>query len=72
MSRVGFLRSGLTRAILKDAGKRPEVREELMRVVRNGRMSLEAAWKREEGMGSKGQVVAWLDITSLCTIHISI
>ena len=46
--------SGSTLAILKDAGIRPEVREELMRVVRNGRMSLEAAWKREEGMGVKG------------------
>ena len=64
VSRVGFLRSGLTLAILKDAGIRPEVREELMRVVRNGRMSLETAWKREEGMGTRGQVVAWLDITS--------
>ena len=26
-------------AVLKDAGLRPEVREELMRAVRNGRMS---------------------------------
>lgn len=38
-----------------------------MRVVRNGRMSLEIAWRREEGIGSRGQVVAWLDITSLQT-----
>ena len=59
MSRVGFLRSGLTLAILKDAGIRPEVREDLMREVRNGRMSLDTAWRREEGMGSRGQVVAW-------------
>ena len=58
VSRVGFLRSGLTLAILKDAVIRPEVREELMREVRNGRMSLEITWKREEGMGSR-QVVAW-------------
>ena len=29
-----------------------------MREVRNGRMSLEMVWKREEGMGSRGQVVA--------------
>ena len=33
MTRVGFLRSGLTLAILKDAGIRPEVREELMRAL---------------------------------------
>ncbi|KAK0148706.1 hypothetical protein N1851_010941 [Merluccius polli] len=38
-----------------------------MRVERNGRMSLETAWKREEGIGSRGQVVAWLVITSLWT-----
>ena len=50
MLRGGFLRSGFTLAILKDAGIRPEVGEELMR---------EVAWKREEGMGSRGQVVAW-------------
>ena len=24
-------------------------------------VSLESAWRREEGMGSEGQVVAWLD-----------
>ena len=48
-------RSGLTLAILKDAGMRPEVREELMREVRNGRMSLDASWKREEGMGQGGR-----------------
>ena len=57
----------MTLAILKDAGIMPEVREELMRVVRNGRMSLETAWKREERIGSRGQVVVWIDITSLWT-----
>ena len=40
VSRVGFLRSGLTLAVLKDTGIRPDVREELMRVVMNGRMSI--------------------------------
>ena len=45
----------------------PEVREELIRVVRNGRMSLETAWRSEEGIGSRGQVVAWLDATVLLT-----
>ena len=38
-----------------------------MRVVRNGRMTLKATWRREEGIGSRGQAVAWLDITSLWT-----
>ena len=33
VSRVGFLRWGLILEVLKDAGLRPEVREELMRVV---------------------------------------
>ena len=58
MSRASLL-SGLTLAILKDARIRPEVREELRREVRNGRMSLKMAWKREEGMGSNGQIMAW-------------
>ena len=61
VSRVSWFldssRSSLTLAVLKDAGIRPEVRERLMRVVRNGRMSLETAWKREEGIGAGCGVV---------------
>ena len=30
-------------------------------VVRNGMVSLESAWRREERIGSRGQVFAWLD-----------
>ena len=56
VSRVGFLRSGFILAVLKDAGTRPEVREELIRAVRNGRKSLKTAWRSEEGIGSSGQV----------------
>ena len=41
----------------------PAVREELISAVRNGRMSLETAWRSEEGIGSRGQVVAWLALT---------
>ena len=40
----------------------PEVREELIRAVRNGRMPLETAWRSEEGMRSRGQLVD-VDIT---------
>ena len=47
--RVGFLRRGFILAVLKDAGTMPEVREELISEVRNGRMSLETSWRREEG-----------------------
>ena len=49
VSRVGFLRRGFILAGLKDAGPMPEVREELIRAVRNGKMSLETAWRSEEG-----------------------
>ena len=66
-SRVGFFKSGFTVAVLKGAGVRPEVREELIRVVRNGRMSCEMFWRREEATGSREQVVAQLDITSVRT-----
>lgn len=48
-------------------GLRPKVKGELMWVVRNGRMSLKVTWKMEEGMGSKGRVVVWLNVTSLGT-----
>jgi hypothetical protein len=56
VSGVGFLWSGLILEVLKDGGVRPEVRVELMRVT---------AWSREEGIGSREQVVAWLDATIL-------
>ena len=46
----------------------PDVREELIVDVRNGRMSLETSWRREEGMASRGQVVAWLDVIILLTL----
>ena len=52
---------------MKDAGTTPAVREELIIAVRNGRMSLETAWRSEEGIGSRGQVVAWLALTILLT-----
>ena len=38
-SRVGFFSRSFTVAVLKGAGIMPEVKEELIRVVRNGRMS---------------------------------
>ena len=47
--RVVFLRRGFILAVFKDAGTMPEVREELIIEVRNGRMSLETSWRREEG-----------------------
>ena len=65
--RVVFLRRGFILAVLKDAGTMPEVREELIIEVRNGRISLETSWRREEGIASRGQVVAWLDVIILLT-----
>ena len=34
------------------------MREELIRVVRNGKMSCEMSWRREEGIRSREQVMA--------------
>ena len=62
VSRVGFLRRGFILAVLKDAGSMPEVKEELKSVVRNGRMSLETAWRREEGIVSRGQVRCYYSV----------
>lgn len=56
-SRVGFFSSGVMWALLEDAGKQPEDREELTREVTNGRMSGVIVWRREEGIGSRAQVV---------------
>ena len=60
-SRVCFLRSGLILAGLKEAAIWPKVREEFMRLVRNGRMLLEVAWRRDRVK------VALLDVTILWT-----
>ena len=67
MSRFRFLRRGFILAVLNNAGTMPEVREELMRAVSNGRRLTEMAWRREEGIGPRGQVVAWLELTILLT-----
>ena len=64
---VVLLRRGFILAVLKDAGTMPEVMEELIIEVRNGRILLETSWRREEGIASRGQVVAWLDIIILLT-----
>ena len=65
--RVVFLWRGFILAVLKDAGTMPEVKEELIIDVRNGRMSLETSWRREMGIASRGQGVAWLDVIILLT-----
>ena len=65
--RVIFLRRGFILAVLKDAGTMPEVREELISAVRHGRKSLETSWRSEEGIVSRGPVVAWLDVIILLT-----
>lgn len=58
-SRVGFV------AVLKAAGIRPEVRDELIRLMRDGMMSCEMSWRRKEEIGLRKQVVAPLDVTSV-------
>ena len=46
---MGFFRSEFTIAVLKGAGLRTELKEELIRVVWNGKMPCEMSWRREEG-----------------------
>ena len=45
---VGFLRRGVTRAILKSEGTEPVIRDELMSEVRR---SPEVIWRSEKGNG---------------------
>ena len=54
---MGFFSRRVMLALLKDDGKQPEDREEFMREVTNERMSGMIAWRREEGIGSRAQVV---------------
>ena len=65
--KLSFFKSCFTVAVLKGAGIMPELRDELIRVVRNGRMSREMCWRREEGIRSREQVGALLDVTSVRT-----
>ena len=44
---------------MKDEGKHPENREEFTREVMKGRISGDIAWRRDEGIGSREQVVGW-------------
>ena len=53
-SRVGFFKSGFTLVVLKGAGIRPEVRKELIRVVRNDKMLGAMSWRTEGGNRVKG------------------
>jgi len=54
VTRVGFLRSSLILAVLKGVRNRPEL--VLIMVVRKGRMPPEMSWRREDGIGSMGQI----------------
>ncbi len=56
MFNVSFLSSGVTRAVRRDV---------LMMCVSAGKSVGEIAWRRCEGIGSRGHVVGWLERRSL-------
>ncbi len=60
MFNVGFLSSGVTRACLNAVGKMP-VRRDVLICVSAGKSVGEIAWRRWEGIGSRGHVVGWLE-----------
>ncbi len=64
---VVFLSSGVTRACLNAVGKMPVRRDVLMMCVSAGRSAGEIAWRRCEGIGSRGHVVGWLERRSVDT-----
>ncbi len=55
MFNVGFLSSGVTRACLNAVGKMPVRRDVLIMCVSAGRSAGEIAWRRCEGIGSRGR-----------------
>lgn len=67
MFNVGFLSSGVTRACLNVLGKVPVWRDVLIMCVSAGAIVGVMACRRCEGMGSRGQVVGWLERRSLDT-----
>ncbi len=66
MFNVGFLGSGVTRACLNAVGKVP-VRRDVLMCVSAGKSEGEIAWRRCEGIGSRWNVVGWLERRSLDT-----
>ena len=62
---VCFFMSGVTLACFREVGTTPELREELMVAVRNGRMSGAMVWRSGEGNGSSWHVVGRFDVTSV-------
>ncbi len=67
MINVGFLSSGVTRACLNAVGKMPVRRDVLIMCVSAGKSVGEIAWRRCEGIGSRGHVIGWLERRSLDT-----
>ncbi len=61
MFNVGFLSSGINRACLNAVGKMPVRRDVLIMCVSAGKSAGEIAWRRCEGIGSRGHVVGWLE-----------
>ena len=66
-SRVGFFMSGFTVAVMKVAGIRPEVWEELSRGGEEWQDVLWGVLEKGGGNQSREQVVARLDVTSVRT-----
>ncbi len=60
MFNVVFFRSGVTRSCLNAVGKVLVSRDVLMMCVNAGKSVGEIAWRRCEGIGSRGHVVGWL------------
>ncbi len=67
MFNVGFLSSEVTRACLNAVRKVPARRDVLIMCVSAGKSVGEIAWRRCEGIGSRGYVVGWLEMRSLDT-----
>ncbi len=58
---------GVTRACLNAVGKMPVRMDVLIMCVCSGKSVGEIAWRRCEGIGSRGHLVGWLERTSLDT-----
>ena len=70
-SRLGFLRRGKMTALLKTWGNKPELRDELVSAVREGRRQSSNSNRSGVGMGSREQVLG-ADFMITCLTFISV
>lgn len=67
VSRLGDFRMGVTEAVLKEEGTKPDTTEELIMSTIRGHRAGKHAFSRAQGMGSREHVEGFVSETNLVT-----